>query len=621
MRHYSGRDCRIRSSNQINERGTLINLFTLNAAIIRREARKMAKLNGSRREPSLYGLMSASLTLALVASVVLTTLTHAWVARLDAPDVYAIRDAQIITGTGKVISKGTVVFRKGLITAVGESVKVPADARIINGAGMVVYPGFIDGYTSLGLPAPAPTQTAGGGGGRQAAIVAAAAGQQPNPDLAHGDPSLSAADQVKPGGTAIEDARSAGVTAALTSPRQGIFPGQSAVINLAGDEPSRLILRSPVALTVQFATSAGFFSQYPNSLMGTVAFIRQSFYDAMNYRDQVERYNRNKRGVNRPEYDKKLAAMVPTLNGSLPVLFLANTDGDIRRALMVADEFKLKPIIAGALYGYRVADLLKARNVPVILSVDFPKRSAELPEDDDEPLRVLRARADIPKGAGLLAQAGVKFAFTSGTLRPQDFIANVQKAVENGLSKDEALRALTINAAEILGASDQVGTIEVGKIANLVVASGDLLAKETRIRHVFIDGNEIELKRPEVSAQRAGGFGARPGAPPAATAASVDPSGQWSLVVRTPQGEHTVRLNLRKEGDQINGTISGPAGTNEIRNARLTGNELRFSSSVQMNTDTVDVNVTGTIQGDTMSGVIVIPAMSGSYDFTGTRPR
>jgi imidazolonepropionase-like amidohydrolase len=593
----------------------LINLFSNNAAIIKREAKKMANFSGPRREPS----FRARLTLALLASAALAVLIHTPVARLDAPDVYAIKDAQIITGTGKVISKGTVVFRKGLITDVGETVKIPADARIINGAGMTVYPGLIDGYTSLGLPAPAPTQTPVAGGGRQAAIAAAAAGQQPNPELSHGDPSLSAADQVKPGGTAIEDARSVGVTAALSSPRQGIFPGQSAVINLAGDEPSRLVLRASVALTVQFTTSAGFFSQYPNSLMGTVAFIRQSFYDAINYRDQVERYNRVKRGVNRPEHDKKLAAMIPALNGTLPVLFVANTDGDIRRALMIADEFKLKPIIAGALYGYRVADILKAKNVPVILSVDFPKRSAELPEDDDETLRVLRARAEIPKGAARLAQAGVKFAFMSGTLRPQDFIANVQKAVENGLSKDDALRALTINAAEIFGTADQVGTVEVGKIANLVVTSGDLLAKETRIRNVFIDGNEIALKRPEPSTQRPGGPGGRPGG--GTTAPTLDPSGQWNLVVRTPQGDQNVRLNLRKEGDQINGSLSSPTGTYDIRNVRMTGNELRFSASVQMNTDTVEINVTGTIQGDNISGVIAIPALNGSYDFTGSRPR
>jgi imidazolonepropionase-like amidohydrolase len=559
------------------------------------------------------------LTFVLFAGAAFAAMIAPPVARLDAPDVYAIKDAQIITGSGKTIAKGTVVFRNGLITEVGENARIPADARVIDGAGMTVYPGIIDSFTSLGLPAPVQTAPTGPGGGRQAALAAAAAGQQPNPDLALGDPSISAADQVKPGGTNVEDARSVGITSALTSPRQGLFPGQSAVINLAGDEASRLVLRAPIALTVQFATTPGFFGQYPNSLMGTVAFIRQSFYDGMHYRDETERYERVKRGVDRPKYDKKLAALQPALKGDMPVLFLANSEGDIRRALMVADEFKLKPIIAGALYGYRLANMLKARNVPVILSVDFPRRPADMADDEDEALRVLRARAEIPKGAAKLAQAGVKFAFTSGTLRPADFIANVQKAVENGLTKDQALRALTMNAAEILGTADQLGSIEVGKIANLVVTSGDLLAKDTKVRHVFIDGAEVELKKPEAPPLRPGGMGqgGRPGGQPAA---AVDPTGEWTLVVNSPQGDINVRLSLRREGDQILGTLTGPHGTTEIRNAKMTGNELRFSSSMPMQSDTVNISVTGTIEGDTMRGAIVIPAL-GSFEFTGTKPR
>ncbi|HKP85778.1 MAG TPA: amidohydrolase family protein [Blastocatellia bacterium] len=587
----------------------------------------MANIGKSRRYDSLQSLRArltgARVALALFACVAVATLMLARTARLDAPDVYAIKDAQIITGTGKTIAKGTVVFRNGLITDVGENVRIPADARIIDGAGMTVYPGLIDSFTHLGLPAPAQPQTPAGqgGGGRQAAIAAAAAGQQVSPEQALGDPSLSAADQVRPGGAAVEDARTVGITSALTSPRQGLFPGQSAVINLAGSETSKIVLRSPVALTVQFATTPGFFGQYPNSLMGTVAFIRQSFYDAMHYRDEVERYNRVKRGVDRPVHDKKLAALQPALKGDMPVLFVANTEGDIRRALMIADEFKLRPIIEGALYGYRVAGMLKAKNVPVILSVDFPRRPADLPEDEDETLRVLRARAEVPKGAARLAQAGVKFSFTSGSLRPADFIPSVQRAVENGLPKDEALRALTINAAEILGTSDQLGSIEVGKIANLVVTSGDLLARDTKVRHVFIDGSEVELKKPEAGPQRGGGMGPRAGgAPPAVAGGAVDPTGEWALVIRTPQGDTNARLSLRKEGDQIVGTMNTPQGTTEIRNAKLTGHELSFSSSMPIRSDTVEINITGMIEGDSMRGTVAIPAL-GSFEFTGTRPR
>jgi len=582
----------------------------------------MAETFRARRERSYVTrartatLRRACATVAFLAAVALALFTHAPVARLDAPDAFAIKDAQIVTGAGKTIAKGTIVFRNGLITDVGESVKIPADARVIDGAGMTVYPGLIDGYTSLGLAAPAQAQ-APAGGGRQAAIAAAAAGGPPSPEARLGDPSLAAADQVRPG-TSFEDPRSVGVTSALSSPRQGIFAGQSALINLAGEEASKLVLRAPVALTVQFSGGGGFGGGYPGSLMGTVAYIRQSFYDAIRYRDEVERYNRIKRGVNRPEHDKRLAALQPALRGELPVLFIANSDGDIRRALMIADEFKLKPMIAGAMYGYRVAEMLKAKNVPVILSVDFPKRAADLPDDEDETLRALRQRAETPKGAARLAQAGVKFAFTSGSLRPQDFIANVQKAVENGLSKDEALRALTINAAEIFGAADQVGTIEVGKIANLVVASGDLLAKDTKVRHVFIDGDQIELKKPDAPPARGGMGGGRPGGPPSGPA--VDPSGSWSLVVQSPQGDIAAQLTLTRDGEQVGGTLGTPMGNVAIKSGRVTGHQIRLTATVDMGSQSIDAIISGTIEGESMRGTMVMGAM-GSFEFTGTRPR
>jgi imidazolonepropionase-like amidohydrolase len=588
---------------------------------ILQEAIAMAEIPRARRERYYLSRVStfkrATATLALLAVAALVALAYPSVARVDAPDAFAIKDAQIITGSGKTIAKGTVVFRKGLITDVGESVRIPADARVIDGAGMTVYPGLIDGYTSLGLAAPAQAQGQGGGGGGRQAAVAAAATQPPPPEARLGDPSVAAADQVRPG-TSFEDPRSVGVTSALSSPRQGIFAGQSALINLAGDEPSKLVLRAPVALTVQFSGGGGFGGGYPGSLMGTVAYIRQSFLDAIRYRDEVDRYNRIKRGVSRPDHDKRLAALQPALKGDMPVLFVANSDGDIRRALMIADDFKLKPMIAGALYAYRVADLLKAKGVPVILSLDFPRRSNDLPEDEDETLRVLRQRAETPKGAAKLAQAGVKFAFSSGTLRPQDFIANVQKAVENGLSKDVALRALTINAAEIFGAADQLGTIEVGKIANLVVTSGDLLARDAKVRHVFIDGDQIELKKPDATPTRGGMGGGRPGGPTGGPA--VDPSGSWSLIIQSPQGDINGQLTLNKDGDQIGGTLGTPMGNIAIKSGRLTGNQIRLTATVELAGQTIDSIITGTIEGDSIRGSMSMGAM-GTFDFTGTRPR
>src|SRR5215469_1017865 len=242
---------------------------------------------------------------------------------------------------------------------------------------------------------------------------------------------------------------------------------------------------------------------------------------------------------------------------------------------MIADEFHLKPIIEGALTGYRIADMLAARKVPVIMSLNFPKRSADLPQDVDEPLRVLRERAEAPAGPSKMAAAGVKFAFSSAGLGPADFLGNVRKAIDSGLSRDAALKALTANAAEILGAGDQLGTLEPGKIANLIVTSGDLFDRTPKLRYVFIDGNDIEIKKPEPPARGPGGSG-RPGASPGSIGAATDPSGNWKLAVHTPQGQHDVNLSITRQGDMITGTLEGPEGPSDIRNATLEGNRLRF---------------------------------------------
>jgi imidazolonepropionase-like amidohydrolase len=578
------------------------------STVIEEAKRVMKKCNRSRWTHSIPPRAGSGWLLLVTAFVLLAQVQ---VAQLSAPAVYAIKDAKIVAGNGRTIAKGTIIVRDGLITEVGENIRIPADARVVEAAGMTVYPGLIDGLTNLGLPTQTPQRQAGGGPGQGAAQ----AQQQPSAAGRLGDPDASAADMVSPGGATIEDARSAGVTAALTTPRRGIFSGQSALINLAGEEASKMVVRSPVALTVQFSAGGSFGGGYPGSLMGTVSYIRQTFYDAIRYRDEHDRFNRVKRGVPRPEHDKRMAALQPALRGEMPVLFIANSDGDIRRALRIAEEFKLKPIIAGAQDSYLVIEMLKAKNVPVILSVDFPRRPSDLPEDEEEPLRVLRERAEIPKGPGKLAQAGVKFAFTSGSQRPQEFIASVRRAVENGLSKDDALKALTTNAAEIFGAGDMLGTIEVGKIANLLVTSGDLLSREGRIRHVFIDGAEVDIKRPE--APQRGGMQGRGGGP---SGPATDPSGNWELTVNSPQGEVNVRMSLQRDAGRITGTFAGPMGSFPIGNGSISGNQVRLPLSLQFGGDTVEATVIGTIEGDSIRGTITMGAL-GSFEFTGTRPR
>jgi hypothetical protein len=532
-------------------------------------------------------LRLAAATLALASILLSSTPFHA---QRNAVDTYAITNAKIVTVSGQPIERGTVVIRDGLITAVGANVSAPPDARIIDGTGLTVFPGLVDANTNLGMPEPTPAPSPGGGFLAQLTRPTTAT-SGPNSTQPVGlQPEVMAEAQLRTTGDQFEAARNAGITTALTAPRGNIWLGQSALINLAADTPQQMIVRSPIAMHVGFTPLRG---TYPNSLLGVFATLRQMLLDAQNYRESQQIYARSPRGLRRPATDRSLASLLPVLDGSLPVVFHADTEREIRRALDLAEEFKLKAIIAGGSESWKVTDRLAKADVPVLLSLNFPRRTtAAIAQADPEPMRLLRLRAEAPKTAAKLAMAKVRFAFQSGGMTSiTDFLANAGKTIENGLLKDDAIRALTLRPAEIFGVADRLGSIETGKIANLTIVRGDLFDRNTRIVHVFIDGRPADL---------------RP-APPAAAPARDAASGTWNLSVNLGSGEISATLILRQEDNQLKGSLQGALGSSEIANASFAeSGEIRFTAPVTLEGQTTEANFTGTITGNEMKGAINI---------------
>jgi imidazolonepropionase-like amidohydrolase len=548
-------------------------------------------------------LLAASVVLLLV----LTSSLNFAEAQRNGTDTYAITNARIVTVSGAVIEKGTVVIRDGLIAAVGANATVPADARVIDGSGLTVYPGLIDANTSLGIPEPAPTASPAGGqggGGFLANLLRPPTAPATNSTQPAGlQPEILAEDLIRTGGDPVEVERSAGITTALTAPRTGIWMGQSALINLAGDTTQQMIVRSPMAMHVGFTPMRG---GYPGSLLGVFAALRQTMLDAQRYREAQRIYDQSPRGLRRPSQDRSLEALLPVLDGRIPVVMYADREREIQRALDLAGEFKLKVMIAGGLESWKLADRLQKENVPVLLSLNFPKRTtAALPEADPESLRVLRERVAAPKTAGKLASAKVRFAFQSGGVTPiTDFVANAAKAIENGLSKDDALKAFTIRSAEIFGVADRLGSIETGKIANLTVTRGDLFDRNSRVTHVFIDGRPVDL---------------RPATPTAGGPGQSMSAGAWTLAVDLGQGDLAVTLTLQQEGERVRGSIQGALGTVDIANASVTpAGEIRFTAPVTLEGQTTEATFTGTITGNEMKGAVNITGRAPG-SFTGRR--
>jgi imidazolonepropionase-like amidohydrolase len=407
----------------------------------------------------------------------------------DAPHVYAIRGARIVTASGSEIADGTVVIRNGLIDSVGATAAVPDAAHVIEGKGLVVYPGLIDMGTTAGLDVPAIPRP------QNARTLEEVERWKRGVILR---PQLQAANHVRADATELGQLAAAGITTALAIPRGEVFRGQSALLRTKApeDDPQigavadpragLFVVRTPVALHVAFSRRPPGES-YPVSLMGVIAFVRQSFLDAQHYARTVAA------GSPRPTpdsaYDPALAALQPAVEGKLPVVFDANAMRDILRALALASEFKLDPIVAGGHGASGIAADLKAANARVLYRLDYPARPRTLAPDADEALRTVRERAEAPKAPAALEKAGVLFAFQSEGLRdPKDFVRNAARAVQAGLPAAAAVRALTVNAAKIAGIADRLGSVEKGKTANLIVVDRDLFDERAAIKHVFIDG-------------------------------------------------------------------------------------------------------------------------------------
>jgi len=407
--------------------------------------------------------------------------------RADTPNVFAIRGARIVTAAGAPLASGTIVIRRGLIEAVGATAAVPPDAEVIEGQGLTVYPGLIDLGNTRAADQPIPQLP-------QNLRTSAEVERWKRGQILK--PQSRAADAVKVDDAELTRLAAAGITTVLALPAGDVISGQSALVNIAAppDDPqigniveSRrglIVVKSPVALHVSFPNQprAGA-NAYPQSLMGVIAFVRQAFVDAQQYGDGAQRD------------DPALDAMQPFVSRKLPVAFEANQAREILRVLKMAQELKLDAIVSGARRARDVAPDLKARNVRVIYSLNYPQRPRTLAPDADEPIEALRERAEAPKTPGELAKAGVTFAFESAGLNdPKDFVKNTAKAVKAGLAEDAAIRALTIDAATIAGAGDRLGSLEKGKAANLIVADGNLFDEGTKITRVFVDGRAVTLE-------------------------------------------------------------------------------------------------------------------------------
>src|SRR6266851_2762034 len=513
------------------------------------------------------------------------------------PQYFAIRGAKVVAVSGPPVENATIVVSRGLITAVGKDVAIPPEAWVIDGKGLIVYPGLVDSFTDVGIPAAPPAS--GEGGPRRPQE-----GARGPEDRPFSTPWRSAADEANLSDKRIETWRSAGFTTVVSAPKGGIFPGQAAVLDLAGERAGDLVVKSPVAIPVAFQTSGGFGGGFPNSIMGVLAYVHQVWLDTEWSTKALAAYEKNPRSSARPGYDRTEAALANALENHALVLIPANNSVQLRRALELVDRWHVSGVIYGGQMAYEVAAEIAAKKLPVLVNLKWPEAEKDADPEDKPSFRTLQFRDRAPSSAAALAKAGVKFAFYSGGITaPKDTLKAAKKSIDAGLTPDAALRALTLSPAEVFGVADRLGSIENGKVANLVVADGDLFEEKTKIKMVFVDGHRFEVREPE-----------KPKDPP-----KGDITGKWKLSYPTPEGpeESTADLTMEKDGT-ISGTVASTRGTASIISGYLSVDKFSFTINIPIEGSPADVTFSGTFDGTSLKGSLNVQGIS--IDFTGVKP-
>ncbi len=492
---------------------------------------------------------------------------------------FAIVNCKIVPVSGPPVENGIIIIRDGLIESLGtqDKVAVPEDAEVIKADGLYAYPGLIDAHTNFFIEPPKEEP-----GQRVATALAA----QPEEKNWAEDVKQMAFDLLKPKKTDVDNLHMAGITTILVASERGIYAGQSVLLNINGEKTEAMVIKNPVALHVNFTTERG---RYPSSLMGTVAFLRQSYLDVSHYAAHKSLFSSSSRGLKRPEYDPYLEALYPFAVEKRPVFFNCANLEDIKRASRLTKEFKLNSFLTGANEAWRVADIVKELNVPLLVSLDFKPPFTSIYVNQGEEMKKKAEEEIYPANAANLHNQGVRFALTSlGLKRPSDTVKNIQKAIKAGLPREEALRAMTIIPAQFLGVGDILGSLEPGKIANIILTSGEVFGEKTRVERVFVDGISFKVKPPPKKAQPT----------------ALNLSGKWSATISGPMGEMEVTLDIQQEVNAISGKISSEMGQWDISDGVISGKELSFIITATIMNETIELAFSGTAEQDSIEGTI-----------------
>lgn len=524
---------------------------------------------------------------------------------------YAIQNATVTTAPGKTLSNATIVIKNGIIESVGTNVAIPKDAQLISADSLFIYPGFIDGASGAGVGKPADAE-------RPSNMDPS----NPPDEVAGVTPWRNVLDYYDKNNSQIGDWRKNGITIAQIIPEGGMLPGKTAIVTF-GHKSSSNVIASHVGLSARFRALGGgrSYGVYPSTPLGIMAKYRDVYKNA-EISAQHNTVFASTSGITRPEINKTSEAMYPVLDKNIPVIFEASTDIEARRAISLQKELGFRLVLAGVTEVDNMVNEIKASNAAVLLSMKLPEdkitkaKTEGLSEEMmQRTKRIQESYENMLRQAAKLEAAGIPFGFAGLGSKSGDMLKNLRIMAANGLTENGLVAALTINPANILGIGKFAGTIEKGKLANLVIMTGPLTGEETQVKQVVADGYifDYEVKpKKNGSDSKTNGNG------------SVAIEGLWEYVSDTPAGSSGGTMDIKREGNSYKGTITydSPSGggkaSSEMKNITVSGNSMSFSFGVAANGMSLEVEVSGEVNVSQFTGNLSL-ADFGSYPLKATK--
>jgi hypothetical protein len=505
---------------------------------------------------------------------------------------YALTRVNIIQAPGRKIEMGTVVIKNGLIQAVGKNVPVPADAILIRADSMYVYAGFVDGLSHAGMEKPRDEH------GRDRPKDPG----NPPPDRAGITPQHTVHDFLVPSDRSVEDLRAVGFAAAHVVPYGKMMPGNGSVVLLGGQSANAMLLSDKFSFYSELTPAE---RVYPTTVMGVMAKWRELYQQAVIAKDYQRLYTANPSGIERPVNDEILESFYPVIDRRQPVFFKAEKVLEIQRILTLQKDLGFTLMLGEVQEAWDLLPKIRTASVKIFLSLALPEEKKTekadtskktSPEGEALEKRRSESLARYVGQAAAFQRAGIKFGFSTLQVKPADIPSNLRKMIAAGLSEDVALASLTTIPADFLGVSDRLGSVDQGKIANLVVTDKPYFHEKAKVRYVFVDGQFYKIAVKESK--------------PADPNVKAIVEGEWLMTTEMPQGKMSVTLIIKKEGSNLTGQLSGGQLPQPITldAVEVEGTLLKFTYTVTQGIQVMKTAVEAKVEGTTFKGNALVGA-------------